>query len=106
MFSVVFSAIIRAEYGIILAAGGSMERLYANLTVSMSDFKKNPSKILKDAGAKPVAILNHNKAAFYLVEPVLFEAMMEDLEDIRIAPLVKSRLAERETAVELDIDSL
>ena len=47
--------------------------------------------------------MNHNKAAMYLVEPTLFEAMMEDLEDVRIAPLIKSRLAERESAVEVDM---
>ena len=83
-----------------------MEILYTDLTVSMSDFKKNPAKILRDAGDRPVAVLNHNKAAFYLVEPGLFETMIEDLEDARLAPLVRARLAERDTAVEADIDSI
>ena len=54
-----------------------MEKLLTDLTISMSDFKKNPAKVLREAGEQPVAILNHNKAAFYLVEPGLFEAMLE-----------------------------
>ncbi|MEI6387911.1 MAG: type II toxin-antitoxin system Phd/YefM family antitoxin [Spirochaetota bacterium] len=72
----------------------------------MSDFKKNPAKVLREAGDRPVAVLNHNKAAFYLIEPGLFETMLEDLADLRITPLLRSRLAERDKAVEVDIDTV
>jgi antitoxin StbD len=54
-----------------------MQALFAAMTVSMSEFKKNPASILRQAGGKPVAVLNHNKAAFYMVEPELFRAMSE-----------------------------
>ena len=54
-----------------------MEALFAAMTVSMSEFKKNPASVLRQAGARPVAVLNHNKAAFYMVEPELFKAMSE-----------------------------
>ena len=83
-----------------------MEKLLTDLTISMSDFKKNPAKVLREAGEQPVAILNHNKAAFYLVEPGLFEAMLEDLEDARMLPLIRARLADRAIAVEVDIDRI
>ena len=56
-----------------------MQTLFAAMTVSMSEFKKNPASVLRQAGGKPVAVLNHNKAAFYLVEPELFKAMSEKL---------------------------
>jgi len=26
-------------------------------------------------------VLNHNKAAFYMIEPALFEALLEELDD-------------------------
>ena len=81
-----------------------MEKLYADLTISMSDFKKNPAKVLREAGDRPIVVLNHNKAAFYLIEPQLFETMIEDLEDARILPLVRARLADRDKATEVDID--
>jgi len=81
-----------------------MEKLYTDLTISMSDFKKNPAKVLREAGDRPIVVLNHNKAAFYLIEPQLFETMIEDLEDARILPLVRARLADRDKATEVDID--
>ncbi len=55
-----------------------MEAIFANFTVSMSEFKKNPASVLRQAAGQPVAILNHNKAVFYLVEPKLFKAMVDD----------------------------
>ena len=54
-----------------------MEALFATMTVSMSEFKRNPASVLRQAGTRPVAVLNHNKAAFYMVEPELFKAMSE-----------------------------
>ncbi len=30
-----------------------MQILFTDLTISMSDFKKNPAKVLRDAGQKP-----------------------------------------------------
>ena len=56
-----------------------MEAIFATITVSMSDFKKNPAAVLRAAGGRPVAVLNHNRAAFYLVEPSLFRQMNEKL---------------------------
>jgi antitoxin StbD len=83
-----------------------MQTLLADLTVSMSDFKKNPAKVLRDAGTQPVAVLSHNKAAFYMVEPSLFEALIEDLTDAQMMPLIKARYAQRDQAVEVDIDAI
>jgi PHD/YefM family antitoxin component YafN of YafNO toxin-antitoxin module len=56
-----------------------MESIFAGITVSMSDFKKNPASVLRQAGGRPVAVLNHNRAAFYMVEPDLFKQMSEKL---------------------------
>lgn len=56
-----------------------MESIFASMTVSMSDFKKNPAATLRQAGGRPVAVLNHNRAAFYMVEPSLFKQMTEKL---------------------------
>jgi antitoxin StbD len=80
--------------------------ILADLTVSMSEFKKNPAAILRQAGKRPVAVLNHNKAAFYLVEPALFEAMLEELQDQELRDKVMARLVERARAIEVDIDEI
>jgi antitoxin StbD len=83
-----------------------MEAIFADVTISMSEFKKNPAAVLRDARSRPVAVLNHNKAAFYMVEPALFEAMLEQLADQDLNRKVLARMGERAHAVEVDIDAI
>lgn len=83
-----------------------MEVILTDAVVSMSEFKKNPAAVLREAGHRPVAVLNHNKAAFYMVEPRLFEAMMDELADQELYRKAASRLAEKSRAIEVDIDDL
>ena len=83
-----------------------MQTIFTDLTISMSDFKKNPAKVLREAGQKPVAVLNHNKPAFYMVEPLMFEALIEQLADSQLMPLIKARMAQRDSAVEVNIDEI
>ena len=85
-----------------------METLLTDLTVSMSDFKKNPAKVLREAKTQPVAVLNHNKAAFYMVEPALFEALIDEVEDAQLLPMLKARIASAAKGhyTEVDIDDI
>jgi len=83
-----------------------MEAIYADYTISMSEFKKNPAQVLRTAGEKPVAVLNHNRPAFYMVTPKLFEALVEDSADRDLVELVRSRLASEKDAIEVDIDKI
>ncbi|QCP80882.1 type II toxin-antitoxin system prevent-host-death family antitoxin [Pusillimonas sp. DMV24BSW_D] len=83
-----------------------MDTIYADYSVSMSEFKKNPAQVLRTAGEKPVAVLNHNRPAFYMITPKLFEALVEELSDRDLAELARQRLANKGAAVEVDIDSL
>ncbi|APG25690.1 type II toxin-antitoxin system Phd/YefM family antitoxin [Syntrophotalea acetylenica] len=81
-----------------------MERLYARASVSISDLKKNPSRIINEAEGTPVAILNHNKPSAYLVPAKAFEALMEQLEDYELSRLVKER--EKESTIPVSLDEL
>lgn len=83
-----------------------METVLADYSVSISEFKKNPAQVLREAGEAPVAVLSHNRPSFYMVPPTLFEAMLEELADRDLLARVKDRLARRDTAVEVDIDSV
>jgi antitoxin StbD len=56
-----------------------METIFADQTVSMSEFKRNPASVLRRSHKRPVAVLSHNKAAFYLIDPQLFQAMLDEL---------------------------
>ena len=83
-----------------------MESIFSDVTISMSEFKKNPAAVLREAHNRPVAVLNHNKAAFYMVEPALFEAMLEALADQELHRKVLARMNERAQAIEVDIDEI
>lgn len=83
-----------------------MQTLLAESTVSMSEFKKNPAAVLRTANNRPVAVLNHNKAAFYMLEPALMEAIFEELADQDLFRKVRARLAETSPNIPVDIDDL
>jgi antitoxin StbD len=72
----------------------------------MSDFKKNPAQVLRTAGEKPVAVLNHNRPAFYMVSPKLFAALIEEVADRELLEIVRRRLERVDEAIEVDLDSL
>ncbi|CUA93992.1 type II toxin-antitoxin system Phd/YefM family antitoxin [Thiomonas bhubaneswarensis] len=81
-----------------------MELLYTNASVSISELKKNPTAVIDEADGFPVAVLNHNKPAAYLVPAAAFEAMMEKLDDLELVRLVKAR--ENEPTVKVDPNDL
>ena len=83
-----------------------MEAIFADVTISMSEFKRNPAAVLRQANCRPVAVLNHNKAAFYMLEPSVFEAMLEALADQKLSRIVQECLSERANAIEVDIDAI
>jgi antitoxin StbD len=83
-----------------------METLMTQQTVSMSEFKRNPASVLRAANRRPVAVLSHNKAAFYMVEPALFEAMLDQMADRDLENLVRSRLEQKAQAISVDIDTV
>lgn len=67
------------------------QTIYARTTVSMTDLRRNPSGILEDAGDSPVAVLNHNKPAAYLLSARAYEALLDKLEDFELTKIVKER---------------
>ena len=76
-----------------------MDMIFADLSVSMTEFKKNPAEVLRSADDKPVAVLSHNKPAFYMLTPKL-------LEDKELTDLARQRLATTGDIVMVDIDQI
>lgn len=65
-----------------------MDTIIANVTVSVTELKRNLASILKSAEDAPVAVLNHNRPEAYLLSAGHYERLMayvEDLEDARLA---------------------
>ena len=79
-----------------------MSLVLTEVTTSISDLKKNPMQAVKQGEGFPVAVLNRNKTAFYCVPAEAYEAMMEKLEDIELAEIVKQREDMESVAVNID----
>jgi antitoxin StbD len=83
-----------------------MHQVLADLSVSISGLKKNPSALVSQANGAPVAILNHNKPAAYLVPADTWEVLMNLIEDIELSKLVEERRKEKAAAVTVSLDDL
>ena len=81
-----------------------LNALLADTGVSISALKKNPSAVIAAAGGMPVAVLNRNTPAAYLVPAAAWEALMDRLDDMELVEIVRSRLGQEE--IEIAIDDL
>jgi antitoxin StbD len=80
------------------------QTIYARHTVSMTDLRRNPSEVIEVANLAPVAVLNHNKPAAYLISAAAYEEILEQLEDAALTKIVKAR--QRGRSVKVNIDDL
>ena len=76
----------------------------ADVTAGISELKKNPMAVVQQGDGAPVAILNRNQPVFYAVPAKAYELLMDKLEDIELAAIVKER--ENQPEIEVDIDDL
>jgi len=83
-----------------------MESIFAKLSASISELKKNPSALLNQTDGEPIIILNHNKPAAYLVPAKTYEALLDMLDDYELGQIVKERQNEKPSAVEVSFDEL
>ncbi|MES2339111.1 MAG: type II toxin-antitoxin system Phd/YefM family antitoxin [Pseudomonadota bacterium] len=79
-----------------------MDPLLAGASISISEFKKNPSAAIAAADGFPVAILNRNKASAYLVPAAAWADLIERLEDADLAQIVRDRADEVPVPVSFD----
>lgn len=76
--------------------------ILADSSTSISELKKNPMAVIEQGDGFPVAVLNRNQPAFYCVPAAAYEVLMDKLEDIELAQLVKERQEQPEIEVNLD----
>jgi antitoxin StbD len=79
-----------------------LQIILADSSVSISDLKKNPSAVIAAAEGFPVAVLNRNTPEAYLVPAKAWEALMDRLEDIELAEIVRARAGQEEIEVSID----
>jgi len=81
-----------------------IDPILADAGVSITDLKRNPSAVIEAAGGFPVAVLNRNTPAAYLVPAKAWEELMERLEDLELAEIVRQR--QGEVCIPVNIDDL
>jgi antitoxin StbD len=76
--------------------------LFAPVTASVTELKRDPMGTVLAGEGGAVAILNRNEPAFYCVPAKAYEALMERLEDVELNALADARSGQREVVVSLD----
>ena len=68
-----------------------MDTILSKNSISVTELKRHYASILAQADDEPVAVLNHNRAEAYLVPAAYFERLLNQLEDLQDAQLVRQR---------------
>lgn len=79
-----------------------MQKILSDASVSITELKRNPSAVIEAAEDAPVAVLVHNKPSAYLLPAAAYERLLERLEDLELAELVRARAKERRVKVAID----
>ena len=79
-----------------------MDLVLTNVTVSVTELKRDFARVLHETEQGPVAVLNHNRPAAYLVSSDQYERLMAYIEDLEDAGIVLQRQNELSISVTLD----
>ena len=75
-------------------------KIYAPTAVSMTDLRR--AKIADIVSDSPVAVLNHNRPAAYLVSASYYEALLDHVENVELSKIVKERRGGKTVKVSLE----
>lgn len=78
------------------------QTIFARNTVSMTDLRRNPAEVIEVANQSPVAVLNHNKPAAYIISATTYEKMLEQIEDVELTKIVKTRAGGKTVKVKIE----
>lgn len=70
-----------------------MNAVLAEISIGITELKKNPSAVIRAAGTDTVVVLHHNKPSAYLVPARSYEALMDVLDELQLLPVVQQRIA-------------
>lgn len=83
-----------------------MEKVLTEMTTTISNFKENPAKVVREANGEPFAVLSNNKASFYVLSPEFYDYLLELAWERQIAPEVLRRTADRSKAIRVKLEDL
>lgn len=79
-----------------------MQSILADMSISITELKRNPSAVIEAADGESIAVLVHNRPSAYLVPAATYKRLLDRLEDLELAELVRARAKERRIKVNLD----
>jgi antitoxin StbD len=83
-----------------------LTKIHAELSVSISELKRNPQAIINDANGEAIVLLNRNKPTAYIIPAETYEQLLEIAEDIEIGRVIEERRDEKAEAVEVNLNEL
>ena len=79
-----------------------MQTINADTAVSLADLGQDPAGVLELSEDEPVAILSEGHAAAYLLSAELYEKLLDALDDLALAELIRQREGQERIKVSLD----
>jgi antitoxin StbD len=79
-----------------------MATIHASASVSISELKRNPSAVIEAADGETIAVLVHNKPSAYLVPAETYKRLLDRLDDLELAEVVRARSGEKRIKAKLD----
>ncbi|WP_396587734.1 type II toxin-antitoxin system Phd/YefM family antitoxin [Bermanella sp. R86510] len=77
-------------------------QVFADIAVSISDLKANPTKVVARGNGLPIAVLKRNEPVFYCIPADTYEALVELIDDAELLKITKERMNEEVIRVALD----
>ena len=83
-----------------------MKAILATQTACISELKKSPAQIIKEAKDEAVAILVHNVPSAYLVPSNLYEKMLDIIDDYYLSKEADNTIKSKEKPVKVSLNEL
>ena len=80
--------------------------ILADVGVSISELKRNPTAVIETARSQQVAILNRNKPVAYVVSPEVWDHILDVFEDNKLLREMDLHQDDLEDAVTVSLDQL
>ena len=78
-----------------------MATLLTDITLPISEFKKNPAAAVKRAGGRATAVMTHSEPTFYAVPAALYERLLDAVEDAELLKVARRRVGSKTVPVDL-----
>ncbi|MDR6608300.1 prevent-host-death family protein [Pseudomonas synxantha] len=82
--------------------GAVMEQLLASRSVSITELKRSPSTVIEQAGSEPVAVLNHNRPAAYLLPHAAYQQLLDRLHAAELREAIAASRNDPRPAIAAD----